>query len=268
MMFQIKNDKVNSEYGVSKRAKSTHVELFKWLDDQPDDEKGLDKSLLILCTPRCGSTLFAEALNSSGRLGWCEEWFNYDYFDAYSQVTGNTFTLSSYTDYIAKKAIRNTGVFCLKWHIGQLVSMNEDFHLGIESMDFNHVVYLYRRDKIAQAVSLLRAVTTEQFRSYEPVNGEVKFTRTGVASALESITKFDDFTRKYLWRYIDKAYAYEDFKRLDTPQERAFEGYNDTLKALGKDKATFTVDRLKKQRDYRNRDAAEDFRKYILGELK
>jgi LPS sulfotransferase NodH len=280
-MFEIKNPKVNVDYGFNdKEPKESHLQLFKDLADLSDNTKPMEKALLVLCTPRCGSTLFSEALNSCGRLGICEEWFNYDYFNAYTKLFGCTFNLTSYLEFVQRKSLRDTGVFCLKLHIGQLIQMNKDYALGVESMDFDHIVYLNRRDKIAQAVSLCKATSSDQFRSYEKAVSEARTTRHAIASALENIIKFDCFARKYLWKYVNSAYDYEDFQQLTTPQTRADTSYTKVLQALGRDNTVgprarksweyycFTVDRLKKQGDRSSVIAADDFRDYLRGDVK
>lgn len=271
-MFEIKNPKIDVDYDFDgQEPKESHLQLFKDLDANSDNTKPMEKAMLVLCTPRCGSTLFSEGLNSCGRLGICEEWFNYDYFNAYTKLFGVSFNLTSYLEFVQRKSLRDTGVFCLKLHIGQLIQMNHDYALGIESMDFDHIVYLNRRDKIAQAVSLCKAASSHQYRSYEKVMSEARTTRHAIASALENIIKFDCFARKYLWKYVNSAYDYEDFRQLTTPQTHADLCYDHVLKALGKLKSNerlgYRVDRLKKQANHQSLVAALDFRRHILGEI-
>lgn len=243
-------------------VKASHRELFERLAETPDSTHPLEKALLILCTPRCGSTLFAEALNSTGLLGHCEEWFNYDYFNAYQQVTGRKYELQEYMTFVTRKTIRDTGVLCIKWHVGQLISMNSDFDMGLESMDFDYVIYLYRRDKIAQAVSLVKAIKSNQFRSYEAAEEPAQTERHLIADGLTSVAKFDWFARKYMWNYVDAEYAYEDFQDLD------HHSYRRVLQKLGKpEPGAMSAGRLKRQANHNSLSAAADFRQYVLGEI-
>jgi LPS sulfotransferase NodH len=245
--------------------KESHVELFEGLAGQPDSTVPVEKKLLVLCTPRCGSTLWAEAMNSCGRLGICEEWLNYDYFEAWSEVTGFEFDLKDYLVWLFLKSSRDTGVFALKWHVGQLIAMHDDHNVGIESLNFDHVIYLYRRDKIAQAISLCKAVTSSQFRSYEEQQDEPQVSRHGIASALETVVKHDQFARKYLMKYVDAEYAYEDFCQLTTPYTREHKSYTDVLTWLGKFETGlhFHAGRLKRQANEASHAASYDFRQYI-----
>lgn len=245
-------------------TKRSHLQLFESLDQLNDSVKPIEKSLLILATPRSGSTLFCEALNNTGLIGLCDEWLNYEYFSAWAAVTGAIFSLQDYLTWLSRKTTRNTGVFCLKLHIGQLVALNEDYKIGIEVMDFDNIVYVYRRNKLAQAVSLAKAVSTNQFRSYEIPCGEPNISRTAIADGLKTITQHDEFARKYLWKYIDASYAYEDFVDL------RFDGYPAVINAMGKDPfhaGGFKVERLKRQSDETNKAAIKDFNHYLLGEI-
>jgi LPS sulfotransferase NodH len=247
--------------------KKSHVELFERLKDCPNNVAPVEKSLLILSTPRCGSALFCEALNSSGKLGLAEEWFNYEYFAAWAHVMKTTFKLRDYVEWVQRKSTGGTGVFVLNWHVGQLVDMNQDFNLGIESMDFDQIIYLYRRDKIAQAVSLCKAVTSNQFRSYEERTSKPKTSNHGIASALEAIIKFDQFARKYLWKYIDVSYAYEDFRRLGSQSTKPHPCYAATLAAFDKHPSyCYGARGLKKQGGVDNIEIGDEFLSYITGE--
>jgi LPS sulfotransferase NodH len=248
--------------------KQTHIDLFKLLVAQPDDTRGMEQALLILSTPRCGSTLFCEALNSSLQLGIADEWLNYEYFATWTLVLGlDHFDLQEYINWIARKTMRNTGVLVLHWHVGQVVAMNNDFGLGLQSLDFKRIVYLSRRDKIAQAVSLAKAVSTNQFRSYEGATAPANLSFPAIAKALKNITDFDTFAHTTLRQYIDFEWAYEDFKHTGHGIVLPNECYWTILKEFGKDpQDRYSTGALKKQGDDTNQRAASRFLKYITGE--
>ncbi|MHC4121278.1 MAG: Stf0 family sulfotransferase [Planctomycetota bacterium] len=264
--FDIGEQKVN--YQFENEPKPSHLRLFERLAKQPDNTEPIEKSFVAFCTPRCGSTLFAEALNSSGRLGICEEWFNYDYFNAWACMLGREFDLRDYLDWVFRKSVRDTGVFMLKMHVGQLTAMSQDFGLGLGAMEFDHVIYLYRRDKIAQAVSLCKAASSGKFRSYEKAASKEKLDRSGIGAALNSVIQSDDFARRYLLEHFDAVYAYEDFRRLGDQATRPHHSYEDVLSRLGKKgNFTYSAGKLKRQADMTSESAANDFHRYILGEI-
>jgi LPS sulfotransferase NodH len=250
------------------KPKQTHIDMFKSLAEQPNDTRGLEQSLLILSTPRCGSTLFCEALNNSRQIGVADEWLNYEYFATWALVLGlDHFDLQEYINWIAGKTLRNTGVLVLHWHVGQVVAMNKDFGLGLQSLDFKRIVYLSRRDKIAQAVSLAKAVSTNQFRSYEGTTAPANLSSPAIAKALKNIIDFDTFARTHLQQHVDFEWAYEDFKRVGSVSDYPHECYKTILKEFGKTpKAYYTTGALKKQGDDTNERAVSRFLKYITGE--
>ena len=256
--------------------KQTHIDLFKLLAAQTDDTRGMEQSLLILSTPRCGSTLFCEALNNSLQLGIADEWLNYEYFATWTFVLDlDHFDLQEYINWVARKTMRNTGVLVLNWHIGQVIAMNNDFGLGLNSLDFKRTVYLSRRDKIAQAVSLAKAVSTNQFRSYEDTTNIADLSFPAIAKALKNITDFDTFVHTTLREHIDYEWAYEDFRRLgrlpdfrrNICREHPHESYKIILGEFGGlPQTTYSPGPLKKQGDSANERAASRFLKYLTGE--
>ncbi len=248
--------------------KQTHIDMFKLLAAQPDDTRGVEQSLLILSTPRCGSTLFCEALNNSRQLGVADEWLNYEYFVTWTDVLSlDHFDLQEYINWITRKTLRDTGVLVIHQHIGQVISMNNDFGLSLQSLDFKQTVYLSRRNKIAQAVSLAKAFSTNQFRSYEDVTDVANLSFSAIAKALKSITDFDMFAHNNLRTFIDYEWAYEDFKCIGSVSTRPHECYKTILKEFGKlPQAYYSAGNLKKQGNDTNKRAAARFLKYITGE--
>jgi LPS sulfotransferase NodH len=155
----------------------------------------------------------------------------------------------------------------IHWHVGQVVAMNNDFGLGLQSMDFKRIVYLSRRDKIAQAVSLAKAASTNQFRSYEAVTEVANLSPPAIAKALKNITDFDTFVNTHLRQFIDFEWAYEDFEHIGDVSTRPHVCYHTILKEFGKhSQAFYTTGDLKKQGDDTNERAASRFLKYITGE--
>ena len=248
--------------------KQTHIDMFKALVAQPDDTRGLEQSLLILSTPRCGSTLFCEALNSSRQLGVADEWLNYEYFSTWTFVLDlDHFDLQEYINWIARKTMRNTGVLVLNWHIGQVIGMNNDFGLGLQSLDFKRIIYLSRRDKIAQAVSLAKAVSTGQFRSYEAATEIADLSFPKIAKALKNIIDFDTFAHTTLHQFIDFEWVYEDFKQIGSVFSPPHKCYKIIMQEFGgTPQRTYSAGALKKQGDGTNERAASRFLKYITGE--
>lgn len=249
------------KFKTDKPLKKTHIKLFQDLMDSPDAASQADKRLLVVCTPRCGSTLFTDALSNTGKIGLCEEWFNYEYFAAYSKVIGGVSSLREYFNKVAMKTVKNTGVFSLKLHVGQIVAAKKDFDLDLYSFGFNHIVYLYRRDKVAQAVSLAKAIKSDKFRHNEEATGKDKISYHDVSYTLGIIIEQDKHFHDNL--YADVSYAYEDFVALDPPHY----SYNEILKAFGKEPQDKFSTSMKKQADKYSEEMTRKFKSYILGEI-
>lgn len=242
-------------------VKRTHIELFERLAlTPPTDLSNLKKSLLILTTPRSGSTLFSEALNSTNELGWCEEWFNYEYFAAYLIVNKiEVFNLKDYLKWVAERTIRN-GTYCLKWHVGQVEDMKNDFGVDLANMHFDHVIWLYRRDIIGQSLSLARALTTNQFRSYEDSNGQdpAQVDECDITNALAITLNKYRYFNQHLAQYVHRSYAYEDVCDLN------HFAYRSTLEAMGRPTVIPPGVTLKKQRDELTEEIYKAYRDYLI----
>lgn len=246
-------------YKCKGELKKTHLNLFEGLACQPDG-RDVEKMFCILCTPRSGSTLFADTLNHTGLIGICEEWFNYDYFAAFQEVSGqNHFTLRQYIDFIKKKTVGDTGVFSIKWHIAQVKAVVEDFDLSFTSFKFDHIIYTYRKNKIAQAVSLAKAVATDQFRFDEEKKSEAKVDLYSVADCLMRLTSQDRTFNLQLKGFVDKMYPYEQFTTSTAP-------YDEVLRALGKTPPKEYKTRLKKQADEHSEWLIDCFTRFVTGD--
>lgn len=140
------------------------VGLFEELKTRPDSASP-QKGLLVLSTPRSGSSLYCERLSNTQSVGQCLEWFNFRYMQAYQRVMNvNTIHFPDYFDFIKRKTTLNTGVLAVNAHIDQYIALLEK-GLDLMSIDFSAVIYLSRRDVTAQAVSLAKATKSDKWSS-------------------------------------------------------------------------------------------------------
>jgi len=259
--FKVENNGIVVKAKADTIVKRTHFELFENLAQVPPaDISTLKKNLLILAAPRSGSTMFAEALNSTGQLGLCDEWFNYEYFAAYLIVNKiELFNLKDYMKWIIQRTMHN-GTFCLKWLVGQVDRMKRDFGVDIFSMNFDHCIWIYRRDMLAQAVSLAKALVTDKFRSTEDGNGNdpSQIGALEVTNALAVLqSKYDYFYDAGLVDMVDTQVAYEDICNFDHPV------YKDTLQLMGGEPIRPVNTFVKKQRDEMSKEITKCYREYL-----
>lgn len=143
-----------------------------------------DKAILIATTPRSGSWLLSDLLSSAAPVGAAREYFHVNYVAAHSRELGlPTTTISSaYLGALLGAAERDGVAFCTKLHwvqINQLVDALREIdperaaapapELIAASLPNPKYLYLTRRDKARQAISLFRAFRTD---SWWHVEGE------------------------------------------------------------------------------------------------
>jgi len=241
--------------------KQSHIDLFKKLEARPDGG-AVEKGLLILSTPRSGSTMFCNILTNSGHVGICDEWFNENYFAAWAFVMRKaTFNLKEYLKWVCKKTIGDTGVFAVHIHIGQLISVTEQFDFKFGDMSFDHIVWLYRRDKVAQAVSFAKAHSLNKWRDSEEADNPLDISYTHIADRLRDIVFQDQFYRQNISCHVDAEYAYETFANACN-----YRIFDDVMKAVGKPAVTNLKVDTKMQRTSETTQIAKDFSKYLSGE--
>ncbi|MFT6689661.1 MAG: LPS sulfotransferase NodH [Colwellia sp.] len=176
-----------------------------------------DRKVLILSTPRSGSTLFCDVLNSTAKIGECREWFNMRYIAAFAKMnkTANI-NFSDYFNFISQKTIRNTGIFAVNIHIEQYIAMLNN-KIDVKSLGFDFVVYLYRKDKISQSVSLAIAQISDQWSSstnaVQDISGKIN-TKV-ISNALNHIVESEYIYNENFKSVTDIECSYEDFSDLN-----------------------------------------------------
>lgn len=124
---------------------------------------------LICSTPRSGSSALADLLCASGCAGDPLEYLNARLMSGWlrRREGGNILDLLAYLEQIEACRTSPNGVFGLKVHSYQLRRIWGDDHESIKAFvsRFDHLVFVRRRDKLAQAVSLFRARATQVWTS-------------------------------------------------------------------------------------------------------
>lgn len=193
-------------------AESRQLALFERLASAPDAPAGPIKVLMILSTPRSGSTLLCNVLNQTGKLGWCEEWFNNQYIQAYLQVMGlKTVTLAEYLTFVARKSVGDTGVWAIHAHIPQL-DYAKQHGVDYRRMLIDRTVWVKRYDTAAQCVSFAVAKNSERWRSDEAVKEDAKpVSLADYFDALKNITLMQLNYEDNYAKPSDYTAAYETF---------------------------------------------------------
>ncbi len=198
------------------------------------------RSLLIATTPRSGSWLLSDYLSATGVVGVPREYFHINYVATVSKEFGleTTGITEAYISEVVRREATDEGVFSAKLHwlqINQLVTALRGFDSQFAGLPTPELiaswlpspayVYLTRRDKARQAISMFRAMRTEQWWEPAPSDGEDTASPVDVIPDYLSIRWFEDHlhSEEAEWlRYFDTfgldpiIVCYEDFV-LDPP---------------------------------------------------
>jgi LPS sulfotransferase NodH len=144
---------------------------------------GPTRHYLLATTPRSGSHFLADLIFQTGGAGCPHEYLNPLHLKAWCELLGtdgDTETLQA----IRAKRTAATGVFGLKSHWPHFAKVRARLP---GDMTFKHVIYLTRRNKIAQAVSLEIARQTKAWISYHTPSSEPAYSLEAIRTALEMI---------------------------------------------------------------------------------
>jgi LPS sulfotransferase NodH len=153
----------------------------------------LQKSYIVASSYRCGSQYLCWRLWQTGRLGAPSEVLNPT---SELRVLMNRFKASSPADYIAKllahRASRN-GVFGMKAHFHHFEAFLKDYPALLEVLSPLTYIYINRNDKVAQAVSMVKALQTDWWtsRMEEGPTPALRYDREMIAKCMEDIEQQD-----------------------------------------------------------------------------
>lgn len=147
------------------------------------------KSYIVASSPRSGSTYLCRLLGQSGLLGTPSEVLNPG-FDL--RAFKNRFKASSPADYIAELIARRTaksGVFGLKAHFENFDGFLKEYPDLLDVLSPVTYIYINRRDRVAQAVSMARALQTNQWSSQaqDGKKPQLRYDRELIANSMKEV---------------------------------------------------------------------------------
>lgn len=191
--------------------------LFARLDMvQRDNAKSIRK-IAIFSTPRSGSTYFCNALSNTQKMGEPLEWFNNRFLENYrSYFKKKDFKLADYVDFIFTKTSSDSGTFSTKILVEQYLYFLNEYKFDLLSLNFDEIILVDRRDKIAQAYSYSKALATDQWSSlatsFVKLN-PVDIKNSSILNSLYHIASWEEFFESHLSNKINFKYTYEDFTK-------------------------------------------------------
>lgn len=156
------------------------------------------KGLLILSMPRAGSNWLASLSNSNGAMGIADEWLDFSHLTAPKGPAGRP-QLNAQT--LASAATPN-GNFAVKIFPRQLLQVIDEYEFDfIRRAHREHkplIILLERKDRIAQAISLVRAMQTGQWTGTDPAHKKPRYNFGAISQAYFHICRGYDFWETYL----------------------------------------------------------------------
>lgn len=180
--------------------------------------------------PKVGLHAFLRCAEPNGGLGECREWLNLRYVEAYRNLKKlETVDICSYRDFIISRTLGDQHTFVVNMHIDQIQSLL-DFKIDPFGLRFDDQIYLYRNNKVDQAVSLAKATKTDQWSadtaSQAASNELPSFTE--IAQSLHFLLRCEQIYANNLKATTKLPFSYEDFSQLDKTK-----AFSDLYSALG-----------------------------------
>jgi len=193
---------------------------FYYLNDEQfdlDSGSEAESAYLVASSPRSGSSLLARALWNRGTAGLPHEYFQRHHREELVQRWGLDGDLEGYVARLRRLRCSPNGVFGFKAHFPQIQESFLDS--GIDPFDLFgdlRVVYIYRSDRISQAVSLERAarsgVWTDEKGAWQATDAPIEYRYRRLWRRLRRILAIEKAWEQYFeHRSIDPlAVRFED----------------------------------------------------------
>jgi LPS sulfotransferase NodH len=196
---------------VAKSSEEIKRALLSNLKEAPSGVE-TKKVVAIISTPRCGSTYLCEVLKNTGKFGMPEEWINPRMLYEYMRLFGlKEINFQEYIEFLKAKTTTPNGVFSINFHIDQYISLRKN-NVEMLRLEPDHTFYLYREDKLAQAISFAKAKITDQWNSHQRAKAPATLDQLSCANIYRSLAKLadmEDFYRANIQHLVTCEYSYE-----------------------------------------------------------
>lgn len=170
--------------------------------------------IVIISTMRSGSRYFCSCLESTGRFGRPQEYFNPRFLDMLKQRLAGR--LPPPAEYLAMLAARTTtpnGVFTVHLHVDHYTAIRQS---GTDLLEghFDRVLAVRRDDTLAQGLSYAKAMLSDRWNSLATAARRVTaedVTDSSLLAALATITAWKEFYEARMRSRVNHEYSYEQF---------------------------------------------------------
>jgi LPS sulfotransferase NodH len=147
--------------------------------DFPVRANGPERTYLLASVPRAGSTFFSHVLWQTGCLGAPLEYLNYERAGPYGFAANSPSVQQQLWQSVLRRRCSPNGIFGLKAFAVQLEHLNHDnppllddvLSVMLPRGGERRIVYLRRRDRVAQTVSYARASLSGVWRKEQEREG-------------------------------------------------------------------------------------------------
>lgn len=149
---------------------------------------------LIVTSPRAGSTWLAQTLGATGACGVPGEYLHPGVINAFRQWATAGFSFGHFMAELEPRRTTPNGVFALKLLAGQTLARmraaNREPLIQVLLAHFDRLIYLQRRDKIAQAMSFYVAEQTGRFTMATAADrDQLRAAKTNLDFAPQALTR-------------------------------------------------------------------------------
>lgn len=217
------------------------------LDFKERNLSGENISVMIATTPRSGSTFFCHELWKNGSFGAPTEYTN-------PHMCKNILSMSNSIDFITywqdikTRRTSPNGVFSYKMFPYYFQDIINKFGDAVEAIEFDKVIYFYRRDPIAQAISYTRASQTKRWFAEFPEKITPVYNFEQIIKSLTFFAGETDAWEKIFRKYEVKPLiiCYEDFL---SNKNHEIQRIIDFLGVIECDTLQYKIPEIKKQGD-------------------
>ncbi len=152
------------------------------------------------------------------RLGHPYEWFSPVYIASVLGRLGRPFDRGHYSDLVLAGSTTPNGVFGLKAQLDQVIRLRNEQQFDLLELGFDAVIWLERRDVVAQAYSYVRSLKTNVFSRYteqerkveELSNPHLVVETSAVLNAAAQLTQWRETFEQQFRSRTDLCLSYED----------------------------------------------------------
>lgn len=172
---------------------------------------GYPEIYMIASTPRCGSHYLGHTLFETGSFGVPLEYLNYRNIKLWKERFNKKDRYETFDEIIKVRTSPSTGVFGFKAHWNQFQKYQET-DIFEKKLPFSKIIFIFRKDLLAQSVSYVIASQTRRWISEMPAQREPRYNYDLIVNAAVMINKYNRQWFDYITRSELPVYklCYED----------------------------------------------------------